>query len=210
MMISPWWLQLIRPWSHICFFCLSPTFHPCRVLSVVDWWFQTKTFCSKPTTTSESKGSYSALPGNYNTKSKALQISRGLSYPDISGVLEFMHLWQLESMSNTGPCFATGTQAHNPCTKLFAHLQPILYLYHVINHILWELQEGGCCLAWLQLLSCNLDSPPRQGMIGEIQHCLSPHPGHLDLGPRHRTHPSSPVAHKSKGQTWLLPCSWPE
>lgn len=125
MMISPWWLQLIRLWSHICFFCLSPTFHPCWAPSVVDWWWQTKTFCSKPTTTSESKGRYSALLGNYNTKSKALQISRGLSYPDISGVLEFMYLWQLESMSNTGPCKGhrhTGTQPlHKAICSLATH-----------------------------------------------------------------------------------------
>lgn len=82
MMISPWWLQLITVWSHICF--LLPVPPPSILVGHQVWLFgggRWRQFYSKPTTTSKSKASHSALPGNDNTTSKGLQISRGPVLP---------------------------------------------------------------------------------------------------------------------------------
>lgn len=117
MMISPWWLQLITVWSHICF--LLPVPHlpsllgtKCGCLVVADEDNSTL----NPPQPQQAKQVTVHFQGMITPRPKVCRSQEALSYPDISGVLEFTCLWQRESMSSTGPC-AGHRHTVNPCTK---------------------------------------------------------------------------------------------
>lgn len=163
----------------------------------------------KNTTSSKRKAGYHALPGNYTTKSKSLVRPCLTLTLVISWRVRVCGIWR------TWAALRQAKDTHTWLTPAQSYLltsDPFSIRNHVINHTLWELHSrsqlsgGGCdysVVTWT--LHVN-----KEGWGNPAPPPSPPPFSPLDLGLGCRKHPSSPVAHESEGQTWHLPCSWPQ